>query len=348
VSEHDADSMWRRGFSPAGFTRRDLLKALPGAALIGSAACRQSPPPYDPARFAHAATSDVAILPASQYDLDFSDVIARGLRLLNVDVRDKKVLLKPNLVEFERDRAINTHPAVIAGAAQALLRAGARRVVVAEGPGHRRDIDYLVTGTGLLDYVKAVGVPFVDLNLDDVRRVALASRFMGLPELALPVELLDADLVVSMPKFKTHHWMGMTGSLKNLFGVVPGAVYGWPKNILHYRGIENSILDLAATIRPRLSIVDAVVGMEGDGPIMGTARSVGCLVIGRDAVAVDATCARLMGLRPDKLPYLARAGAFLGNLAEARILQRAEPLTRFASSFDVLPAFRPAARGEGG
>ena len=132
------------------------------------------------------------------------------------------MLLKPNLVEFERDRVINTHPAVIAGAAQALLRAGARRVVVAEGPGHRRDIDYLVTGTGLLDYAKDVGVPFVDLNHDDVRRVPLASGFMALSDLALPAELLDADLVVSMPKLKTHHWMGMTCSLKNLFGVVPG------------------------------------------------------------------------------------------------------------------------------
>ena len=64
----------------------------------------------------------------------------------------------------------------------------------------------------------------------------------------LPAELQQADLVVSMPKLKTHHWAGMTGSMKNLFGVVPGAVYGWPKNILHFRGIENSILDLAATI----------------------------------------------------------------------------------------------------
>ena len=330
-------------------TRRDLLKALPAAALAGATACRQaSPPPYDPARFAHAATSDVAILPAADYDVDFSDVIGRALRLLEVDVREKRVLLKPNLVEFERDRAINTHPAVIAGAAQAFLRAGARRVVVAEGPGHRRDIDYLVTGTGLLDHLRDVRVPFVDLNHDDVRRVRLASRFMAAGELALPVTVLDTDLVVSMPKLKTHHWMGMTCSLKNLFGVVPGAVYGWPKNILHFQGIENSILDLAATVRPGLAIVDAVVGMEGDGPIMGTARRVGCVVIGRDPVAVDATSARIMGLRPEALPYLERASAFLGNLAEDRVMQCGEPLTRFATSFEMLPSFRQSMNGTSG
>jgi uncharacterized protein (DUF362 family) len=130
--------------------------------------------------------------------------------------------------------------------------------------------------------------------------------------------------------------------------VVPGAVYGWPKNILHFQGIENSILDLAATVRPGLAIVDAVVGMEGDGPIMGTARRVGCVVIGRDPVAVDATSARLMGLRPEALPYLERAGAFLGNLAEDRVIQRGEPLTRFATSFEMLPSFRQSMRGTSG
>ncbi len=164
-----------------------------------------------------------------------------------MDVRGKRVLLKPNMVEYAAERVINTHPALVAGAAQAMLRAGAASVVVAEGPGHRRDIEYLVTVTGLYDYLRDVGVRFVDLNHDDVRSVTLGSRFTDLTELQLPVELLRADLVVSMPKLKTHHWAGMTGSMKNLFGVVPGAVYGWPKNILHWRGIDNSIVDLVST-----------------------------------------------------------------------------------------------------
>ena len=71
----------------------------------------------------------------------------------------------------------------------------------------------------------------------------------------LPAELLQADFIVSMPKLKTHHWAVMTGSMKNLFGGVPGAVYGWPKNLLHFRGIDNSIVDLAATVRPHLAVV---------------------------------------------------------------------------------------------
>jgi uncharacterized protein (DUF362 family) len=331
----------------SSLSRRDLLKALPAAGLAVAGACRRAPLPYDPARFLHSASSDVAILPATSYDVDLADMVGRGLRLLNVDVRGKRVLLKPNLVEFERGRVINTHPSLVAGAAEALRRAGAGRVVVAEGPGHRRDIEYLVTGTGLFDALRDVGVAFVDLNHDDVRRVPLKTRFMSLPDLALPVAVLDADLIVSMPKLKTHHWTGMTASLKNLFGVVPGAVYGWPKNLLHFRGIENSILDLASTIRPRLAIVDAIVGMEGDGPIMGHAKPVGAVVMGDDLVSVDATCARLMGLKPALLGYLRQAGEFLGNLPAASIHQRGELLSRFATRFEVPPAFKALQGSDG-
>lgn len=320
-------------------TRRDLLKALPLAALSTGVACRRGPRPYDPAKFAVPSTSDVALLAADRYDLDLSDVVGRGLQLLKVDVRGKRLLLKPNLVEYEADRVINTHPALVAGAAQALLRAGAASVVVAEGPGHRRDIEYLVTSTGFYDHLRDVGVRFVDLNHDDVREVPLASRFTELGSLKLPVELLRADLVVSMPKLKTHHWAGITCSLKNLFGTVPGAVYGWPKNILHWRGIENSILDLAATIRPGLAIVDGIVGMEGDGPIMGTPKQVGCVVMGTDPVAVDGTCARVMGLRPEKMRYLLEAGEFLGNLHASAIAQRGERLERFQTPFSLIPQF---------
>jgi uncharacterized protein (DUF362 family) len=317
-------------------TRRDLLKALPLAAVSAGVACRRGPRPYDPARFVVPSRSDVAILAAERYDLDLSDIVGRGLQLLKVDVRGKRVLLKPNLVEYESDRVINTHPALVAGAAQALLRAGAAAVVVGEGPGHRRDIEYLVTSTGFYDHLRDVGVRFVDLNHDDVREVPLASRFTELGSLTLPVELLQADLVVSMPKLKTHHWAGITCSLKNLFGTVPGAVYGWPKNILHWRGIENSILDLAATIRPGLAIVDGIVGMEGDGPIMGTPKQVGCVVMGTDPVAVDATCARVMGLRPENVRYLNEAAEFLGNLNDSAITHRGEPLSRFKTRFEVL------------
>jgi uncharacterized protein (DUF362 family) len=128
--------------------------------------------------------------------------------------------------------------------------------------------------------------------------------------------------------------------MKNLFGTVPGAVYGWPKNLLHFRGIEQSIVDLSATIKPHLAIVDGIVGMEGDGPIMGRPKPLGLIAVGTDVVAVDATCARLIGLDPSKMPYLKVASRFLGNIDEGRIEQRGENPTRYRTPFDLIESVR--------
>jgi len=119
-------------------------------------------------------------------------------------------------------------------------------------------------------------------------------------------------------------------------------VYGWPKNILHVHGIDASILDLNATIRPHLAILDAVTAMEGDGPIMGKPRHVGMVGMSPDLVSLDATAARLIGLEPSRLKYLAEAGQYLGNLQEGQIDQRGEPISRFACSFEVVDAFKAA------
>jgi uncharacterized protein (DUF362 family) len=319
-------------------SRREFL-ALPVAAAVG-AACRRQGPPFVQTDFVLPARSAVGLFPAANYSVDLADVIGRGLAELRVDVRGRSVLLKPNLVEYEAAQAINTHPLVVAGAATALLRAGARDVIVGEGPGHRRDIEYLLASTGLLDHLADAKVRFVDLNHDEVREVPLRSWFTGLRTMSLPVSVLRADLVVSLPKLKTHHWAGMTCSMKNFFGVVPGAVYGWPKNLLHVKGIHASILDLVATVRPGLTIVDAIVGMEGDGPIMGTARPVGLLAMGQDLAAVDATCARIIGLDPSKIVYLDAAGHFLGNVSERRIDQRGENPARYRTEFALIESMR--------
>ena len=322
-----------------GLTRRAFLgtAVLP---LVAAAACNRRP--YDPRNFHILDRSPVALLPAASYDVDFSALIGLGLRDLGVDVRGKRVFLKPNMVEYEAGTAINTDPLVVIGAAVAFRRAGASAVIVGEGPGHRRDTEYLLASTGLYDHLKDERIRFVDLNQDDVREVALRSRFTGLEKLSLPVEVLASDVIVSMPKLKTHHWAGMTASMKNFFGTVPGAVYGWPKNILHLHGIDASILDLNATIQPHLAILDAVTAMEGDGPIMGKPRHVGFVGMSRDLVSLDATAARVIGLDPVRLAYLAEGGRFLGNLDERRIEQRAEPVSRFATTFDVVDAFKSA------
>jgi uncharacterized protein (DUF362 family) len=147
-----------------------------------------------------------------------------------------------------------------------------------------------------------------------------------------------------MPKLKTHHWAGVTLSLKNMFGIVPGSCYGWPKNALHWAGLTRSILDINSTVRPDFAIVDGIVGMEGNGPIQGVAKTCGVLVMGDDPVAVDATCVRVMGLLPERINYLAQAGLLLGHLREEKICQLGESISSVRTPFDVLEPFRRVQR----
>jgi len=324
--------------------RRTFLKgALGGLVAVSAHGCARSEPDqvrYDPAAFPRTERSRVAVLRAEAYDRPLETTVRHGIELSGAEVAGRRVVIKPNLVEFDPAGVINTHPAVIAATVAALKTLGAREVVVAEGPGHRRDTEYLLDASGLLGALRDVDARYVDLNVDAVRPVTLRSRYTALGRLYLPATVLDADLLVSMPKLKTHHWAGVTLSLKNMFGIVPGSCYGWPKNVLHWHGIANSILDInAALAMPRLAIVDGIVGMEGNGPIQGVAKPMGVLVFGTDWVSVDATCARLMELDPSRVDYLRQAGQFLGNVDEARITQMGEQPGPLARPFAVLDAF---------
>ena len=285
--------------------------------------------------------SQVAVLQALRYDLSLREIITKGVNLCGLEVRGKTILLKPNLVEFDPHGVINTNPLVIEAAIDCFRTLGARQVLVAEGPGHRRDNEYLLTASGIYGVIKEHRVPYVDLNSDDVRATRLLSSFTKLEQLYLPETLYNADLLVSMPKLKTHHWAGVTLSLKNMFGVVPGSVYGWPKNILHWQGIHNSILDINSSLPVRqFAIVDGIVGMEGNGPLQGQAIDSGVLIFGEDLVAVDATAARLMKIEPKKIKYLAEAGEFLGNVNYESIEQIGENLERLQKNFRVIEEFQ--------
>jgi uncharacterized protein (DUF362 family) len=322
--------------------RREFVKASVAIAAVGGLnACRRDQPGWSPDAVRKPEVSPVAILPAERYDeAALKDTVTRGVEMFGLDVRDRRVVLKPNLVEFDPGGVINTHPTLIAATIEAFRSLGAREVIMAEGPGHRRDNEYLLRASGIHEQLEDMGARFVDLNHDVVRRVALRSSFTRLGELYLPATVLDADLFVSMPKLKTHHWAAVTLSMKNMFGVVPGSLYGWPKNILHWVGLEGSIVDINAALDvPRFNIVDGIVGMEGNGPIQGEAKQVGVVVFGADPVAVDATCTRLMSIDPWRVGYLAAVEPFLGNLATERIEQRGEDLSPHQADFRVLEGF---------
>lgn len=208
-----------------------------------------------------------------------------------------------------------------------------------EGPGHQRDTMLVLAETGLETELRERRIRFVDLNRDEVVKVPLKTRFTGLEFLWLPRTVLASNFVVSMPKVKTHHWAGVTLSMKNLFGVVPGVAYGWPKNPLHWRGIDRSILDINAAVPAHFVIADGIVGMEGNGPLHGSPRNLDRIVMADDPVAADFTCAQLMGLNPARVNYLAQAAEFLGNGASERIVHLGESLPTTVAPFAVLPEF---------
>jgi uncharacterized protein (DUF362 family) len=291
----------------------------------------------------------VHIAPVADYNADLADVISRQYEAFRgrVPLANKRVVLKPNLVEYHRDKVINTHPHVVAAVIELCRREGAAEVIVAEGPGHWRNVEYLVAASGLGDVLGHYKVPFVDLNHDEpVRRLNLG-RLTGLEHLYLAQTIATADVVISLPKLKTHHWAVATLALKNLFGTLPGTCYGWPKNELHWRGIDNSIVDIAATRMPDLAIVDGIVGMQGDGPLNGTPRATGVMVMGCDLVAVDATCCRLMQLDPTRVGYLVLGHRKkLGLLAETAICQIGENLADRAQPFDTVEHFRGVRLGQ--
>lgn len=261
------------------------------------------------------------------------------------EVRGKRVVLKPNFVEFHEVRPITTSVAVIRETVRMFRELGAASVVVAEGPGHRRDTEEVWAAAGLLKAAAEDGFEVIDLNVDDLGPFTMTPLFekpgrthSKITRLLLPRTVREADVLVSMPKLKTHHWAGFTLGMKNLFGVVPGSKYGWPKNLLHFNGIPRSIVELARSIPVRYTVVDGIEGMEGDGPIMGSGVASHCLITGRSVFAVDWAGARVMGFDPRKaeVMQLAAAGG-LGKLEEP--ILAGEALSRLRREFAVLPAF---------
>ena len=326
----------------AKISRRELLVDALAAGVIGTAGAIALDRLRNRERKA-----EVFVAKAPSYNVDLASLIEAGLGNLGVkadEVRGKRVLLKPNFVDTVRGtRHICTQPEVLFAAVEAFRKLGAARVIVGEGPGHCRDAARVLEEANVADGLLEYKTSFIDLNNDDLIVRPNAGGRNGLRTLTLPATLEQVDWIVSMPKMKTHHWAGVTLSMKNLFGLMPGIAYGWPKNVFHWAGIEPSILDIHATVKPHLAILDGIVGMEGDGPIMGPPKPAGVLVMGRDLPAVDATAARIMGIDPLKIGYLRSALHRLGTPRPDQIEQRGEPIAALRTDFqliDIIPAHR--------
>lgn len=215
-----------------------------------------------------------------------------------------RVLLKPNLV-FGRpaDKAVNTHPEILRAAIALAREAGASRITVGDSPGFGT-AKAAAKASGLAAVAAEEGVGIVEFT--PVEDVDPARSFV---RLELAREVLEADAVINLPKMKTHGQMLMTLAVKNMFGAVPGPrKFQW-----HYRAgrdrelFAKVINEITRRVRPSLSILDAVVGMDGMGPTAGNPRPVGFMGASADPWALDAAVMDVLGLERELLFILADA-----------------------------------------
>lgn len=210
----------------------------------------------------------------------------------------QRVLLKPNLLSAKPpSAAVTTHPVIVQAVAE-LVRAAGGEVLVGDSPGIG-SLERVAEKSGVGAAVQAAGARLV--NFIETTQLATEGVFR---QLELSREYLEADVVINLPKLKTHEMMTLTCGVKNLYGTVVGAAKaGLHLTAGHSRGLFAGLLLEIAYARPvALTIVDGVLAMEGDGPNSGTPRELGWLLAGTNPVAVDLVAARLAGIPTELLP----------------------------------------------
>ncbi|MBI5468434.1 MAG: DUF362 domain-containing protein [Deltaproteobacteria bacterium] len=232
---------------------------------------------------------------------------------------DDLILLKPNLLAGRPpEAAVTTHPSVVRAAIRLVREAGGTPIVGdSPGIGNARRI---AGKCGILEVCESLGVPFVDLKTLTIAENPDGHTFKRLD---VAKEAVEVDGIINLPKLKTHAQMVVTLGVKNLFGCVPGKL----KPQWHLSaGVQSShfagmLLDLYAFLNPRLTIMDGVVGMEGNGPGSGDPRKIGLVLASPDAVAMDTVIAGIVGVKTADIPILKEAqrrrlpGSMPGNIS---------------------------------
>lgn len=231
--------------------------------------------------------------------------VNRAFDLFPKDLKGKKVLIKPNVLRASQaDEGIVTHPAVLAAVVDKVETLRPASITVGDNPGlfSYGANEAAFEQTGLLAAAKAY---YRNIGLDALT-VPFNPEFME--TVSVSRAIVEADIVISLPKFKTHGLTVMTGAIKNSYGILPGA----QKARLHkIAGNPPRFHDLVVEVFklrvPDLYIIDAVVGMEGNGPASPELREIGLILAADNAVALDAVMATMMGLDPGRLRFLLNA-----------------------------------------
>ena len=247
----------------------------------------------------------------------------------------QRVLVKPNLLmPRPPDAAVTTHPGVVAAVIR-LVKAAGGTPVVGDSPGLvTHGIENVWAVTGMTEVCERAGVELVSFETAGVERIEVGPRVLHVSK-----AVAEADVIISLAKLKTHGMTALTAAVKNLYGTLPGmSKADWHSRLPKPSTFEGLLVDILAAVRPTLSLVDAVVGMDGDGPSAGEPKALGFLAAGVDPVALDAVCASIVGFAPRKIRHLKMADERgLGTLDLSRIE------TLGATMDELRPeSFRPA------
>jgi Uncharacterized conserved protein len=220
----------------------------------------------------------------------------------------QRVFLKVNLLMKKRpEEAVTTHPSVVEAAVRLIQEVGGIPIIGDSpgGPYNHNALQGIYNRTGLSEVAQRTGA---ELNQDFGQTVRLFPEGRVVKSLTVTNCVNEADVVISIPKIKTHGMMTFTGTVKNLFGVIPGLLkVEYHLKMPDHMDFARLLVDIAQCVKPALSIMDGIVGMEGDGPSAGQPRKIGALLLSADPFALDVAAADLIGLKPEKVPTIQAA-----------------------------------------
>ena len=248
--------------------------------------------------------STVSIVECKDYEQNRVDeAVQKSLNLiggLDSIVRPgQKVLIKVNALSGSPpENAVNTHPAIVSAVVKAVKKLGANPLV-GDCPGDPLAlIKNTMQSNGIEDATKAAGGKLIDPYRSGVREIPSPSQNKNIRSHKIVKEIIDADVIINLPKLKTHSFTLFTGAIKNLFGCVPGFSKAKYHGLApHPAEFSKSLVDIFEIVKPKLHIMDAVTGMEGKGPENGEKRQLGAIMASVDAVALDAVASASIGYK---------------------------------------------------
>ena len=235
-----------------------------------------------------------------------------------LDLTGKTVLLKPNILsDAVPENAKTTHPVFLEAAIRLVRDWGAVRILVGDSPGIQTP-GFSGKVCGLGEVTVKNGAEWVDFTREKTEISCPEGKVMK--KFSLTHAVQEADLVISLPKLKTHQLMYYTGAMKNLFGLIPSV----EKCTYHVRfpgrnSFARMIVDLNLAVKPAYAFMDAIVGMEGPGPGSGDPRQIGVVMTSSNLLAMDVAACEIIGYPPAEIPVNKEAlkrGAWLSDFGE--------------------------------